>query len=57
MSETSNIFKKTAFWVWCAGIIGSGVLLFVLLSAFGAFRYWQAEKIPQGKTDLSFAQV
>lgn len=57
MSETSNIITRTAIWVWCAGIIGIGVLLFLVLSAFGVLRFWQAEKTPQGKTDLSFTQV
>ena len=31
-----------------------GVIIFALLSAFGALRYWQAEKTPQGETDLAF---
>jgi len=32
-------------------------IIFLLLSAFGAFRYWQAEKIDQGETSLSFRQA
>ena len=31
-----------------------GVIIFALLSAFGALRFWQAERTPQGETDLSF---
>jgi len=27
----------------------------VLLNAFGVLRFWQAERAPQGETDLSFA--
>ena len=34
--------------IWCAGIIGLGVIIFLLLSAFGALRYWQSERTPQG---------
>ncbi|MEO9971251.1 MAG: CRTAC1 family protein [Hyphomonadaceae bacterium] len=38
----------------CIGIIGVGGLIALLLSAFGALRFWQAERTPQGETDLSF---
>ena len=37
--------------IMCIGIIGLGVLIFAVLSAFGALRFWQAEKTPQGQTD------
>jgi len=40
--------------IWCVFVIGLGLLVFFLLSAFGALRFWQAEKQPQGKTDLRF---
>ncbi len=43
--------------IWCAGIIGLGVIIFLLLSAFGALRYWQSERTPQGDTNLSFTEV
>jgi len=43
--------------IWCGVIIGLGLLFFLILSAFGALRYWQAEKTPQGKTDLSFTAI
>jgi len=41
----------------CGLIIGLGVIIFLVLSAFGVFRYWQAEKIPQGETTLRFEAV
>ena len=40
--------------IWCGAIILIGVLVFLLLSAFGALRFWQAEKTAQGETDLAF---
>ena len=43
--------------VWCLAMIVIGVIIFALLSAFGALRFWQAEKTPQGETDLSFKAV
>jgi len=43
--------------IWCAIIILLGTILFLVLSAFGALRFWQAEKTPQGATDLSFTPV
>ena len=43
--------------IWCVFIILFCVIVFVLLSAFGALRYWQAEKTPQGETDLAFEAV
>ena len=33
------------------------VLVVIVLSAFGALRFWQAEKTPQGETDLAFRAV
>jgi len=41
----------------CIAIIVVGGLLFLLLSAFGALRFWQSEKQPQGETDLSFTET
>ncbi|GHB02103.1 hypothetical protein GCM10009069_26110 [Algimonas arctica] len=41
--------------LWCGIVIVIGVLLFLILSAFGALRFWQAEKQPQGVTDLRFS--
>ncbi|MGJ8562806.1 MAG: FG-GAP repeat domain-containing protein [Alphaproteobacteria bacterium] len=38
--------------IWCGAVILVSGLIFALLSAFGALRFWQAEKQPQGKTDL-----
>ena len=43
--------------IWCAFIILIGAIIFALLSAFGALRFWQAEKTPQGETDLAFESV
>ena len=43
--------------IWCGIVIVIGVLLFLILSAFGALRFWQAEKQPQGVTDLRFSAV
>ena len=43
--------------IWCGLIILIGTLVFALLSAFGALRFWQAEKTPQGETDLAFEAV
>lgn len=40
--------------IWCGVVILLGGLLFLLFSAFGALRFWQAEKQPQGETDLRF---
>ena len=40
--------------IWCIAMIVIGVIIFALLSAFGALRFWQAERTPQGETDLSF---
>ena len=43
--------------IWCAIVVFFGTVAFLILSAFGALRFWQAEKTPQGETDLSFAAV
>lgn len=40
--------------LWCMIVIIICGLLFFVLSAFGALRFWQAEKQPQGDTDLRF---
>ena len=57
MSETKKKPGKIRALIWCGVIIVVGTLLFLLLSAFGALRFWQAEKQPQGQTDLSFREV
>lgn len=49
--------KKWGKLIWCAVVIGLGALLFLILSAFGVLRFWQAEKTPQGETDLAFEAV
>lgn len=55
MAETKKpMHKGILALVWCGAIILIGVLIFLLLSAFGVLRYWQAEKTPQGETDLAF---
>ena len=41
----------------CIVVMTVIAILFVLLSAFGVLRYWQAEKVAQGETELSFRQV
>lgn len=48
---------KLKHLIVCGAIIGIGGIVFLVLSAFGAFRYWQAEKIPQGETSLRFEAV
>ena len=42
---------------WCGSVILLGMIVFALFSAFGALRIWQAEKTPQGETDLAFEAV
>ena len=55
MAETAKkMHRGKLALLWCAGIFILGGLLFLLLSAFGALRFWQAEKTPQGETDLAF---
>jgi len=55
MTETR---KKTSrgklALLWCLGIFVLGGLVLLLLIAFGALRFWQAERTPQGETDLAF---
>lgn len=43
--------------IWCGIVIVLGGLLFLILSAFGALRFWQAEKQPQGDTALRFSSA
>ena len=43
--------------LWCGLLMLLGGLVFALFSAFGALRFWQAEKTPQGETDLAFEAV
>ena len=58
MAETKKpMHKGVLALIWCGIIILVGVLIFLVLSAFGALRYWQAEKTPQGETDLAFEAV
>ncbi len=58
MSETKKKMHKGWLAIlWCGAVIVVGVLVFVIFSAFGALRFWQAEKAPQGKTDLAFEAV
>lgn len=47
---------KKIIW-WCLALIVLAGILLLLLSAFGALRFWQAEKTPQGETDLAFSTV
>ena len=55
MSETKKpMHRGILALIWCMILILLGVIIFALLSAFGALRYWQAEKTPQGETDLAF---
>lgn len=58
MSETKkNMHTGKLAVIWCGIVILIGVLVFALLSAFGSLRIWQAEKTPQGETDLAFEAV
>jgi len=41
----------------CIVAMAIAAIIFALLSVFGVFRYWQAEKIEQGETELSFTQA
>ena len=55
MTETKKkMHKGKLALIWCGIVILVGFLIFALLSAFGALRFWQAEKTPQGETDLAF---
>ena len=47
--------RKFGFLSKCFFLMALGIIVFLLLNAFGVLRYWQAEKAPQGETDLSFA--
>lgn len=58
MSETrQKMHRGKLALIWCGIVILVGVLVFALLSAFGALRFWQVEKTPQGETDLAFEAV
>ena len=58
MSETrKKMHRGKLAIIWCGAVILIGALVFALLSAFGALRFWQAEKTPQGETDLAFEAV
>ena len=56
MTETAKKkpHKGILALLWCGVVVLVGLLVFTLLSAFGALRFWQAEKQPQGETDLRF---
>lgn len=43
--------------IWCGILVLLGILIFTVLSAYGGLRIWQAEKQPQGETDLRFTAV
>ncbi len=52
--------KKHSHWytlLLCVVAIALIGIVFALLSAFGVFRYWQAEKTEQGDTALSFSRA
>jgi len=57
VEEVAKPRRKIGVIGLCALIIIMGVLLFLLFSAFGVLRFWQAEKGPQGETDLAFSEV
>ncbi len=57
MAANSKPKKKLGVLMWCTLVMGIGVIIFLILSAFGALRFWQAEKTPQGDTDLSFTAI
>jgi len=53
MLKSLSTFHKFCFWtVVCAILIA---IVIAILSAYGGLRFWQAEKQPQGETDLSFS--
>ena len=55
MAKKKTVLHKCILaLIWCGGIILLSTLVFLILSAFGVLRYWQAEKTPQGETDLAF---
>ena len=55
MAETKKQMHKGKLAIlWCGIVVLVGVIVFALFSAFGALRFWQAEKTPQGQTDLAF---
>lgn len=55
MSETKKkTYPGKLALIWCGAVILVGALVFLIFSAFGALRIWQAEKTPQGDTDLAF---
>jgi len=57
MATTQKNKRSWRTLIICGIIILVGVILFLILSAFGALRFWQAEKEPQGETDLTFTAV
>lgn len=46
--------KNMLSWLWRGIVVLVGILVFAALIAFAALRFWQAEKTPQGETDLAF---
>jgi len=57
VTTTQKPKKKWGKLIFCLVVIGLGALIFLILSAFGALRFWQSEKAPQGETNLSFSSV
>ena len=55
MAKKNTVLHKCILaLIWCGAVILFFTLVFLVLSAFGVLRYWQAEKTPQGETDLAF---
>ena len=52
-----NLYSRYRILFFCGTVLTGGTILFLLLSAFGAFRYWQSERQEQGETDLAFAEA
>ncbi len=52
--QKKSLSKGWLIAIGCTGMISVGVVLFLLFSAFAGLRFWQAEKAPQGETDLAF---
>ncbi len=54
MRDGTKKQSKLRTLIICSLVIGIGIIVFLILGAFGALRFWQAEKTPQGQTDLRF---
>jgi len=59
MSKSESVKPKSKWraLLWCILIMGIAAIIAFVLSAFGALRFWQAERTPQGETDLEFTAV